>query len=156
MRKFRFLEVVAATLLLGITIAAPLAEARGTTYTLDIPSQNLNDALQALALASRHKLLYSSELVDGKSSPALKGDYTTEQAVRYLLSGTNLTYEITADELVLIYPPNPAAGPTAGEIGAGSKNIRLALGDDDQPATPSSIPQDQTAPSGANPDSNES
>ena len=57
------------------------AQATTATYNLDIPAQSLNDALQALALASQHKLLYSSELVDGKIAPAIKGEFTTEQAV---------------------------------------------------------------------------
>src|SRR6267378_3632651 len=55
------LAALCMTLLLGTTIAAPPAEARSTTYNLDIPSQSLKDALQALALASQHKLLYSAE-----------------------------------------------------------------------------------------------
>ena len=91
-----------ASLILGTTIAAQPAEARSVTYDLDIPSQSLNDALQAFALASQHKLLYSSELVNGKTSPALKGRFTTEQAVSTLLSETKLKYEVTSDGLVLI------------------------------------------------------
>src|ERR1700679_2989552 len=79
---------------LGTATAAP-AEARSARYELDIPSQNLNDALQALALASRHKLLYSSELVEGKRNPALKGQFTTEEAVKALLAGSHLSYEVT-------------------------------------------------------------
>lgn len=77
------------------------AQARSVTYNLDIPAQNLNDALQALALASQHKLLYSSELVDGKRALAIKGEFTTEQAVGQLLTGTGLIYEVS-DGLVLI------------------------------------------------------
>ena len=110
------LSALCATLFLGTTIASQPAEARSVTYNLDIPAQNLNDALQAFALASQHKLLYSSALVDGRRSPALKGQYTTEQAVKALLSGTRLDYEVTSDGLVLIrteaQPPhtgNPAA-----------------------------------------------
>src|ERR1700722_2867527 len=100
---------LATTLLLSTTIAAPPAEARSVQYDLDIPSQNLNDALQAFALASQHKLLYSSELVNGKRSPALKGQFTTEQAVKSLLAGTNLNYEVTSDGLVLIRAADEAA-----------------------------------------------
>src|SRR5665213_1945896 len=94
------LTALATTLLLGTAVAAPPAQSRAVTYNLDIPAQSLNDALQALALASKHKLLYSSELVDGKKSPALKGQFTTEQAVKALLSGTHLRFEVTSDGLV--------------------------------------------------------
>jgi iron complex outermembrane receptor protein len=94
--------VLTTSLLHGVSLAAPAPDTRGVTYDLDIPAQSLNDALQALALISRHKLLYSSELVNGKSSPPLKGKFTAEQAVRALIAGTNLSCEVTADGLVLI------------------------------------------------------
>ena len=97
-------------LLLGTTIAARPAEAHSVKYDLDIPSQNLNDALQAFALASHHKLLYSSELVDGKRSPALKGKFTTEEAIKGLLTDTHLGYEVTSDGLVLIRADLPSSG----------------------------------------------
>src|SRR5690349_5159115 len=86
--------------------AAPPAEVRSATYTLDIPSQSLDGALQALALASSHKLLYAATIMNGKKSPALKGGFTAEEAVRRLLEGTNLVYEFTADGLVLIREKN--------------------------------------------------
>src|SRR5688572_8922847 len=69
--SFVFLTVTA--------LAAPQAQARIATYNLDIPAQNLNSALQELALASQHKLFYKAELIEGKTAPALKGDYTAEQ-----------------------------------------------------------------------------
>lgn len=118
------LSALCTTLLLGTTIAAQSAEARSVTYNLDIPAQGLNDALQALALASQHKLLYSSDLVNGKRSPALKGPFTTEQAVKALLVGTNLKYEVTSDGLVLIraadeLPRSSAAPAATGDDPAG-------------------------------------
>jgi len=104
------LAALCTTPFLGIAFAAPPAQARSVTYDLDIPAQSLKDSLQALAFASHHKLLYSSELVEGKRSPALKGQFTTEQAVKALLSGTKLSYEITSDGLVLIRASGPPDG----------------------------------------------
>jgi iron complex outermembrane recepter protein len=117
------------TMALSTTVAAPPAEARSVTYSLDIPSQSLNDALQALALASQHKLLYSSELVDGKNSPAIKGQFTTEQAVKALLSGSNLTYEVTSDGLVLIRAARDAAitNAAAGTLANAPVNTAAAV-----------------------------
>lgn len=96
------LAALCATLILGTGFAAQPASARNLTYPLNMPEQSLRDALQALALASHHKLLYLSNLVRGKNAPALKGDYTLEQALHQLLSPAHLTYEITPDGLVLI------------------------------------------------------
>jgi iron complex outermembrane recepter protein len=107
------LSALCTTVLLGTTFAAPPAEARSVKYDLNIPSQNLDDALQALALASRHKLLYSSELVQGKTNPALKGQFTAEEAVKALLSGTHLGYEVTSDGLVLIRASDESTRSTA-------------------------------------------
>lgn len=86
----------------GTTLAASPEQARSVTYEMDIPPQDLHAALQQLALVSNHKLFYRSELVSGKSSPAVKGNFTAEQAIQMLLAGTDLTFEITAGDVVLI------------------------------------------------------
>lgn len=114
-------------LFLGTAFAAPPVQSRSATYNLDIPAQSLKDALQALALASRHKLLYSSELVDGKASPALKGQFTIEQAVQVLLSGTHLSYEVTSDGLVLVRASDPPNGTnTAAPLTSGGVGLVVA------------------------------
>ena len=119
-----FFAALATVFFLDMAMAASPAESRSVTYDLDLPAQSLNDSLQALALASKHQLLYSSELVNGRKSPAIKGKFTAEQAIRMLLSGTNLSYEMTSDGLVLIRassdsvwtkksPPDPSSLSTA-------------------------------------------
>lgn len=133
------LAALCAALVLGSTFAAADAEARSTTYALDIPAQDLNAALQALALASQHKLLYRSELVEGKTSPALKGSFTPRQAIEALLEGSDLTFEITPSAVVLIRAKGSeradgtmrAGAPGASPFDALStalegRNIRLA------------------------------
>src|SRR5882762_5906458 len=146
------LAALCTTLLLGTTIASPSAEARSTTYNLDIPSQSLKDALQALALASQHKLLYSADLVEGRKSPKLKGEFTTEQAVKVLLSGTDLKYEVTPDGFVLIRAANPlpttnAAGVDTRDAGSeplaqSYRRLRLAQVDAKTTTTPTTSPDE--------------
>lgn len=89
---------------LSTTFAAPPAEAHAVQYNLDIPAQSLDSALQAFALVSHHRLLYKSPLVEGQSAPALKGEFTTEEAIKKLLSGTQLTFNVTPSAVVLIRP----------------------------------------------------
>jgi iron complex outermembrane receptor protein len=89
-------------LLLSSSLAGADAQARSITFNLDLPSQDLDTALQTLALASQHKLLYRSDLVYGKTSPALKGTYTAESALKELLAGTDLTFEVTPSSVVLV------------------------------------------------------
>jgi iron complex outermembrane recepter protein len=93
----------AATVLLCSTaLTQQSLQARSISYELNIPAESLDAALQAVALASHHKLFYRAELVAGKASPALIGSYTTEEAVHRLLEGTQLSFEITPASVVLI------------------------------------------------------
>lgn len=93
----------AATILLVSTgLSQQSVSARSVSYELNIPAENLDAALQAVALASHHKLFYRAELVAGKASKALIGSYTTEEAVHRLLEGTQLSFEITPASVVLI------------------------------------------------------
>jgi len=124
-RSFLYAAIVSA--LVGAAgQVATAAEKGSVTYSLDLPEQTLDSALQSLALISHHRLLYSSVLVDGKSAPALRGSYTAEQAVQTLLSGTGLTYHITADGLMLI-KTNGVDKSTS--IAATAMPIRLAQAD---------------------------
>lgn len=136
----RTLSRACACLFLTATFAIA-ADVRSTTYQLDIPAQSLGDALQTLALASQHKLLYDTILVKGKSSPALKGDFTTEEAVRKLLSGTDLDYEVTEDGLVLIRPAGAPPSPSAlhSDPRGGYQGLRLANSQTPSSSEPNSV-----------------
>jgi outer membrane receptor protein involved in Fe transport len=102
---------------------AGAADAQESTYRFDISAQNLNDALQAVAFASQHKLFYSSRLVDGRESPALKGEYTAEEAVGKLLTGTGLIYQVTPDGLVVIQSADAKSSVHMDGQKASSRNV---------------------------------
>jgi iron complex outermembrane recepter protein len=95
-------SAVCTTLLLASALSGKEVETRGVSYELNIPSENLAVALQALAFASHHRLLYRANIVSGKTSSALIGTFTIDKAVSQLLSGTDLTFEITSASVVLI------------------------------------------------------
>ena len=152
-----FIVALCMTLVLGTTVAAPPAEARSVTYDLNIPSQDLDAALQQLALASKHKLLYRSDLVAGKRSAALKGSFTTEEALTAVLAGTGLTFEITPSAVVLVReietdkaggslkesgPPAVAPHSSQGTGAAGdggSRGLWLTQVDQGQTSSPSTV-----------------
>jgi iron complex outermembrane recepter protein len=96
------LSIALTVLLISSAFPGEEVSARSVSYELNIPAEPLDSALQALALASHHKLFYRAELVAGKSSRALVGSYTTEEAVHQLLEGTQLSFEITPASVVLI------------------------------------------------------
>ncbi len=94
------------------------ADAPGVTCQLDIPSEDLQAALQAFALACHHKLLYRAQLVAGKTSHALSGRFTSKQAIRQMLDGTGLEFDITPASVVLIKGVNE--GKTGSALDATS------------------------------------
>ena len=55
-------------LLISTALPSEQVSARSVSYELNIPSEPLDSALQAVALASHHKLFYRAELVAGKAS----------------------------------------------------------------------------------------
>lgn len=137
---------------LGAPMAGAAGDERGATYQLDIPSQSLIDALQALALAAKREMLYSAKLVEGKQSPALKGQYTAEEAVRSLLTGTELEYEVTSDGLVIIrekQSPTSVNAKTAAQRNITSArtdrdgSLQLALAQQDDVGVRSATSADQ-------------
>jgi Secretin and TonB N terminus short domain len=75
-----------------------------TAIAFDIPAQNLSAALKQLANQSHLQMLYDGPTVQGKHSVALKGRYTSQQALQKLLDGTGLRFVYTAK---MPLPSNP-------------------------------------------------
>lgn len=101
-RKRIVADLVCAVLAMSSPLIQAQVETRSITYQLDFPAEELGVALQKVALLSKHKLFYTSELVEGKRSSPVKGTYTAEDAIRQMLSGTGLTAEITSSSVILI------------------------------------------------------
>ena len=78
------------------------AQAGETVIAFDIPAQNLPAALKQLASQSHLQMLYDGPTVQGKHSVALKGRYTSQQALQKLLGGTGLQYVYTAQNTVAV------------------------------------------------------
>ena len=150
----------------GLMVGAAFAGANPSTtseppYALDIPCEDLGDALQAFAIISGHKLLYSSDLVAGKRSATVRGRYTTEQAVRMLLANTDLKSEVTTSGLVMIRTAAPADLMTAaqstpaestGKEGKNQSSDSFRVAEVDQGAsTGTASVGDQAAPSKSSP-----
>ncbi len=81
---------IALTLPMGMVSPAQAA-------TINQPAQDLGDALNALASQTGLRLLFATDLVKGKRAPALNGDYSPEQALRQLLTGSGLEAVATGD-----------------------------------------------------------
>jgi hypothetical protein len=67
-----------------------------STYDFFIPAQALASALDHYAAQIRLPLVYSGELVFGKTSSLVQGRYTAQDALGLLLSGTGVVAQYTS------------------------------------------------------------
>lgn len=109
-----------AILLTGLAAAAPaLAQGQAAvaqTYEFNIPAKDLDQALKAFGDRSNTQVLFTKAVVEGRKSPALRGRYTSAEALDLLLKGSDLNYQRTASNVVLIRegaPPSSMAGSAA-------------------------------------------
>ncbi len=87
-RSFRKSLACSAAFSALLTTAGARAEDK--VAAIYIPAGVTAQALQELARQTQDNLLFAPEIIRGLKSRELKGQYTTEQAVRELLTGTSL------------------------------------------------------------------
>lgn len=108
--------LAAAALCLSILSLSVAREATASVRKpTNIPAENLGAALQALAKDRGFQVVYLSDQVDKKTTAGAVGEFTSDEALKRLLSGTGLTYRYLDDKTVTIYPLQTAlvAGPSA-------------------------------------------
>ncbi|MEO9244306.1 TonB-dependent siderophore receptor [Pseudomonas inefficax] len=105
---------------LGLAIsAAMVAQVQAQEWTLDIPAQSMNSALQALARQTDTQLLYSPEDINGLRSTALKGRHDLQSSLRTLLQGTGLRYQIDGNTVTV----TASSGAQAGQVELSATNV---------------------------------
>jgi iron complex outermembrane recepter protein len=85
------------------------AQAQDEVMDFDIPGQALSSALKTFADQADLQLLYESEVVEGRQTTGVMGRFTSQEALRRLLSGTGtgLLYSFTDANTVTLQKPNP-------------------------------------------------
>ena len=99
------------------------AAAADPTYRFDIPREPLGQALTDFSQASAQQIIYSENVVEGRTTPGLHGSFTVNDAIRALLNGTDLKVDV-----------NPA----------GVLMIRVKSADTTRTAAPTSMPANAT------------
>lgn len=113
----------------GLAITALLlptlsSAAEPATVSFDIPAQSLAGALTRFSAATGLQVLYDGDLAQNIGAPALKGDYSAEQALRKLLQGTNLNYRfsngntVTLEKAAVVGPQSATTMPSVMVTGA--------------------------------------
>jgi Secretin and TonB N terminus short domain len=94
----------------------------------NIPSQPLEDALYAFDAATGIEVFVDGHAVAGRKSTAVKGVFTSEQALRALLNGTGLDAKrIGADTITVFRDDRPPAPPGSALYHAYSAFVQTAI-----------------------------
>ncbi|MCO8171479.1 TonB-dependent siderophore receptor [Pseudomonas sp. 21LCFQ02] len=109
---------------LGMMMAMGMAaHVQAQEWTLKIPAQPLDQALQRFAEQVNIQVLYSPSDVQQLRSTALNGRYDLDRSISTLLQGTGIQYQLSGNTLTL----QPASSGKALELGATNvKGTQLA------------------------------
>src|SRR3546814_17562018 len=91
------------TALAALGASAPAyAQRSDTPQSYSIQAGSLGDALNQLARQSKLQIVYSPELVRGKTASAISGQLTWRAALERLLAGSDLEWSVINDATIVI------------------------------------------------------
>ncbi|KUR75366.1 TonB-dependent receptor [Novosphingobium sp. Fuku2-ISO-50] len=96
---------IVAALLTGAALGLCPGSAQGrpeAVYAFDLSSQNLGDALRAVAARAGLELYASAQDVNAVSAPHLQGSLTARQAIEQLLKGSGLKARFSKGAIVIV------------------------------------------------------
>src|SRR5712671_2846223 len=115
----------------------------------DIAAQALTSALEQLAKDRNIQVVYVSEDIGSARTAGAVGEFTPEEALKKLLSGTGLTYRYLDEKTVTIVPAAHTQAQVQGSGGSISKDqegkksssegFRVAQLDQGQSSSPSTV-----------------
>lgn len=107
----------ALLLLLGIGTAA---QAQSPLLTLNLPAQDLEQALQAYSRATGMAVLVDRELTRGRRSIGVRGRFTAQEALAMLLTGSGLMARYARNDAFTLQLPE--VSPPPATRGAAARN----------------------------------
>jgi len=108
--KVSVLAAIASCVLFAAGIAGP-AEA-SIRKTTNIPAESLSDALRTLAKDRQFEILYRAEVVRDVRTEGAIGEFTPEEALKVVLSGTGLSYKYLNANTVTVFASSAASSPS--------------------------------------------
>src|SRR6185312_12817312 len=94
------------------------AQRNDTPQVYAISAGDLANALDQLASQSKVQIIYPSELVRGKTAPAVSGQQTWREALQKVLANSGLEWGFVNDTTVVIRRSGSAAKPAQAKPGA--------------------------------------
>ncbi|WP_084455226.1 TonB-dependent receptor [Novosphingobium rosa] len=120
-RKSRWLvAVAAATVGMGVTGQAQAQAQPGARYQIDLPAESLSAAILDLGNRTQSTIAAAPPVIEGKRAPAISGNFTVEEALEHLLTGSGLRIESVADGYV-IQPASQSNTPNADIVVTGTR-----------------------------------
>lgn len=95
-------SALAGLVVLGISVGP--ASAASPVYSFDIPAEPLSLALHDFARVSGEQIIFTPDLVAGRSVAPLHGEFSVGEALKHLLSGTDLAADRSPPGGILIVP----------------------------------------------------
>ena len=116
--KTRIGWVAASALAIGIQASAACAQP-GAELDFNLPEQALEQSLREVSIRSGSSVVAASDLLAGRTAPALSGRHTARSAVEMLIAGSGLQVQ-TVDGALVIVPRERTALATNSARQAGS------------------------------------
>lgn len=114
-RRLRGVLLLATLAMFACTASAWAQQRNDAPQTYGITAGKLADALDQLARQSKVQIIYPSDLVHGKTAPAVSGQMTWREVLQELLAGSGLEWGFVNDTTVVIKRSSEAAKPTQGQ-----------------------------------------
>lgn len=124
LRHARWLHIpVAISLLLDCGLARAAEPPQLARYVVEQPSQDLGDALRAIARQTSTSVLFDARVVAGRQARPVSGLLSGAEAIALAVEGTGLEAYVTRDGAVVVrlraaVPNAPASGSSALRTGA--------------------------------------
>jgi iron complex outermembrane receptor protein len=102
--KIGFLAGILVLLFIAVPAMAEQKKANpmNISQKFNIDSGSLEEAMDNYSKVTGIKTVYLNDLVAGKESPGVQGIYSPEAAVKKMLKGSGLTYQVTAENTVVL------------------------------------------------------
>lgn len=96
-------------LALALTTGAPSSQAEALDiekHQFDIKAKKISEALNAFAVQTDSEILFTPDIVKGKASDGLVGEYSDVEALGKLLKGTGLQFEKVEEKVFVVRDPS--------------------------------------------------
>lgn len=103
---------LAFALVLACLPLGPIA-AQARSFHFDIQDQSLSQALQSYGRISGQQIVFTEDLVAGRASPSLKGEFAAQAALEHLLLGSGLVAERSPSGVLMIRRQSAQSRPAA-------------------------------------------